>query len=302
MGSADPRGTVDRAVASGPSAGHGAQMAVAQHAQERDGLPISPDDAIRVAYPHDVLENTSNTEGNLRRAGLSNAVIEMVVLLTKAEARSRYDERVAKLAASGNLGALPIRLSDAQDNRRACRTLPNSAALLRRHKDALPALQEAAAALGQSGVRSPGRSPPAVASRDARPPTGQPPARSAPAPKPSTAAVRRAGRPGRERAFRGTCAPPRREAEGPGRPTEDAILALRGAGRRTSMSAAGSRLATSASGRIRLPGRLRRQAESGRDRPRVLPERRPVLARAHAVAIFEAAREMRQASDAAAVG
>lgn len=124
----------------------------AQHAQECDDLPISPDDVIQAAYLHDVLEYTPTTAEDLRRAGFSDAVIEMVTLLTKSDAGSSYPEQMAKLAASGNLGALLIELSNNEDDGRADRVLPNSAALRRRHRKSLPMLREAAAALGYTGI------------------------------------------------------------------------------------------------------------------------------------------------------
>jgi len=130
----------------------GAAATRAQHAQECDKLPISPNDVTQAAYLHDVLEDTPTTAEDLQQAGFSGATIEMVTLLTKPEDGSSYAERMAKLAAAGNLGALLIKLSDNEDNRRADRVLPNSEALRRRYEDALPVLREAAAALGYTGV------------------------------------------------------------------------------------------------------------------------------------------------------
>ena len=129
----------------------GAAATRAQHARERDELRIEPDDVIQAAYLHDVLEDTPTTADDLQRAGFSETVIEMVRLLTKPDDGSSYAERIAALVASGNLGAILIKLSDNEDNRRADRSLPVAGNLTRRYADAFPVLQDAAASLGYTG-------------------------------------------------------------------------------------------------------------------------------------------------------
>jgi (p)ppGpp synthase/HD superfamily hydrolase len=124
----------------------------AQHAQERDELAISPNDVIQAAYLHDVLEVTTTTVRDLQRAGFSAAVIEMVTQLPRSDDEVGFGERITMLAASGNLGALLIKLSDDEDNRRADRMLPNFAAPQRRFEDVLPIIRSAAAALGYTGI------------------------------------------------------------------------------------------------------------------------------------------------------
>jgi (p)ppGpp synthase/HD superfamily hydrolase len=130
----------------------GAAFFRAQHAQERDELAISPQDVIQAAYLHDVLEDTPTTTRDLRRAGFSDVVVDMVNLLTEPEDRSSFAERTAKLTASRNLGALLIKMSDIEDYQRASRALPNTALLRRRYEVASPVLSRAAVALGYTGI------------------------------------------------------------------------------------------------------------------------------------------------------
>src|SRR4051794_28387272 len=85
--------------------------------QARDlGLAVDPDAVVQAAWLHDVIEDTPVTADELRGAGYAAAVVEMVELLTKPPGRETYEERIAAIIQSGNLGAILIKLSDNEDN------------------------------------------------------------------------------------------------------------------------------------------------------------------------------------------
>ncbi|MCJ2104712.1 HD domain-containing protein [Methylobacterium sp. E-041] len=112
-------------------------------------LPIDVDSVVQAAWLHDVIEDTATTATDLLHAGYAPRVVAMVELLTKPENRVTYDERVAKIIDSGNLGAILIKLSDNEDNASPSRPLPGgSEKLALRYGASMARLRVAAEALG----------------------------------------------------------------------------------------------------------------------------------------------------------
>lgn len=129
-----------------------ASVGRAGHAKSVDRLPIEPMEVMQAAILHDVLEDTPTSSGDLRAKGFADPVIAMVLLLTKPAERVPYDERVSRLIAKGNLGAILIKMSDTEDNLSPDRTLPDGADLRARYAAAFARLTQAAHALGYSGT------------------------------------------------------------------------------------------------------------------------------------------------------
>ena len=123
----------------------------ARHAHETDGLKVNPAAVLQAAYLHDILEETSTTADELRKAGFTSSVVAMVELLTRTEEPMSYAERISALIQSGNLGAILIKISDNEDKANAARTLPAGSVVSMRYAASLPRLKDAAAALGYSG-------------------------------------------------------------------------------------------------------------------------------------------------------
>jgi (p)ppGpp synthase/HD superfamily hydrolase len=105
----------------------------------------------QAALLHDVLEDTTKTAADLRAAGFPEAVIATVVLLTKPARRTAYSERITTLIASGDLGAILIKMSDNEDNMCPARVLPDVRYLSERYATAFARLRTAAAELGYTG-------------------------------------------------------------------------------------------------------------------------------------------------------
>lgn len=129
----------------------GASARRAEHAITRDGLGLVHDDILQAAYLHDVIEDTATTADDLRAAGYAPTVVAMVERLTKSDEHLTYAERIDALIASGDLGAILIKLSDNEDNANAERALPHGSALSARYAASMPRLREAASALGYTG-------------------------------------------------------------------------------------------------------------------------------------------------------
>jgi (p)ppGpp synthase/HD superfamily hydrolase len=128
-----------------------AAVARAGHAATVNRLAIDPMEVMQAAILHDVLEDTPTTPIDLRVAGFSLDVVEMVVILTKPQEPMSYATRIAKVVDSGNLGAILIKMSDNEDNLSPDRTLPAGEALANRYRSSFARLKEAAAALGYTG-------------------------------------------------------------------------------------------------------------------------------------------------------
>jgi (p)ppGpp synthase/HD superfamily hydrolase len=122
----------------------------AQHAQDT-GLPAVPDEITQAAWLHDVIANTSVTAGELRTAGFAEPVIRMVALLTKPKGQETDEACIAKLIASGNLGAILIKLSVIEDAVSPGQPLDPAATRLAYAAAARARLRKAAEALGYSG-------------------------------------------------------------------------------------------------------------------------------------------------------
>nr|WP_018262517.1 HD domain-containing protein [Methylobacterium sp. WSM2598] len=123
----------------------------ARHARQA-GLSTDVDAIVQAAWLHDVVEDTPTTAEDLRAAGFAEPVIEMVQLLTPSDDGRTCAERVAALIASGNLGAILIKLSDDEDNADPYRAQPEEAERLeRRYAASMVRLRKAAAALGYTG-------------------------------------------------------------------------------------------------------------------------------------------------------
>ena len=81
---------------------------------ERVAARLSGDDkAQAVAWLHDVLEDTEETEESLARAGLPNEIIEAVVLLTKTPMASYLDYIIG---IRDNRLARKVKIQDMLDN------------------------------------------------------------------------------------------------------------------------------------------------------------------------------------------
>lgn len=121
-----------------------------------DGLPASVpwqwtylDQA---AVLHDVVEDSAWTMDDLLLYGFAQPVLDIVALLTKPAGNTRtYDQRITDIVASGNLGAIIIKLADVEDNGDPARLalLPeDQRGIGERYQRARARLYEAATALG----------------------------------------------------------------------------------------------------------------------------------------------------------
>ena len=79
--------------------------------------PQSSDDVVMAAMLHDTVEDCGIDEEYLRQRGYSDESIVIVRLVTKPENDFRsYDEVIDDLIASGNKGAMIVKLADNMDN------------------------------------------------------------------------------------------------------------------------------------------------------------------------------------------
>ncbi|KQP96784.1 HD domain-containing protein [Methylobacterium sp. Leaf117] len=131
-----------------------ASVARAGHAKSVDRLALDPMQVMQAAILHDVLEDTPTTPVALRAEGFPDAVIAMVVMLTKPPEPMPlpYDVRIAALIAKGNLGAILIKMSDTEDNLSPDRTLKDGEARRAAYAEAFGRLKAAAASLGYTGA------------------------------------------------------------------------------------------------------------------------------------------------------
>lgn len=99
------------------------------------------DTAINVAYLHDTLEDTDATEQELYRK-FGPEVTEAVKLLTKDESLS-YDLNITRIAVSGNLYAIVVKLADNSSNLRGDKSHMSEARrvrLCRQYNDSMKTL------------------------------------------------------------------------------------------------------------------------------------------------------------------
>lgn len=95
-----------------------------------------------IAWLHDVLEDSSFTEGHLLAAGIEPATIQAVTVITRRDGE-RYVEFIDRIAASGNIAAITVKLADLRHNLRpGC---PED--LAKRYRLAIPRLEAALALL-----------------------------------------------------------------------------------------------------------------------------------------------------------
>lgn len=81
-------------------------------------LPIEATDAERhAALLHDVVEDTDYTFDDLRERGYSEEVINILKLVTRDKSTGMtYIEWIRYIAASGNIGAIRVKIADNEDN------------------------------------------------------------------------------------------------------------------------------------------------------------------------------------------
>lgn len=80
-------------------------------------FPNVSDDVVKAALLHDVVEDCGVTAEFLQNKGYSADCIAMVYLVTKPDGDARpYDQVITDLIASGNKGAMMIKVADNMDN------------------------------------------------------------------------------------------------------------------------------------------------------------------------------------------
>ena len=80
-------------------------------------FPECSDDVVMAALLHDVIEDCGISETDLRQKNYSPACIEIVSLVTKnPEDKRDYGEVIDDLVASGNKGAMMVKIADNMDN------------------------------------------------------------------------------------------------------------------------------------------------------------------------------------------
>ncbi len=82
------------------------------------GVTIEPAQAqeiVTAALLHDVIEDCGLVADDLLNLGCPDAVVDTVLTLTRRKGEA-YPEFIERIAASGNLGAMLIKLADVDDN------------------------------------------------------------------------------------------------------------------------------------------------------------------------------------------
>jgi (p)ppGpp synthase/HD superfamily hydrolase len=74
------------------------------------------------ALLHDVVEDTAVTMDDLRALGYSEAVLELVDLLTRRAPQESHNQYIERLVQSRNVRALRVKLADVYDNMSPART------------------------------------------------------------------------------------------------------------------------------------------------------------------------------------
>lgn len=90
------------------------------------------------AVLHDVIEDTAVTAADLLTLGIPESVVEVVVIVSRTEGES-YWEYLERVVASGNSGAIALKVADTTDNKSS---LPESHGLVKRYEKALKFLGE----------------------------------------------------------------------------------------------------------------------------------------------------------------
>jgi (p)ppGpp synthase/HD superfamily hydrolase len=119
-------------------------------------FPDASEDVQHAALLHDTIEDCGITAETLRNLGYSEATIEIVAAVTKIPGDGlTYAERIDRLAASGPIGAVQVKICDLMDNSDPTRlsALPaeKAASLSRRYERALKGLRVSLARRASSG-------------------------------------------------------------------------------------------------------------------------------------------------------
>ncbi len=76
--------------------------------------PDAPAEELHAALLHDVIEDTPITAEQLRAQGYSDRVLAILQLVTRGD--ETYEAFVERVATSGDIGAIRVKLSDLADN------------------------------------------------------------------------------------------------------------------------------------------------------------------------------------------
>ncbi len=98
------------------------------------------------ALLHDIVEDTPISLDQLREMGYSENTIRMVDLLTRKPGSGTYIEWIRSIAASGNKGAIKIKIADNEDNsdpKRVAQLLPEQRSIAKRYERSLKILRKA---------------------------------------------------------------------------------------------------------------------------------------------------------------
>ncbi len=111
-------------------------------------FPDTSDDTQHAALLHDTIEDCDVDADDLRARGYSEDVVRMVEAVTKdSYGKLTYAERIERLAQSGDVGAIQVKIADLADNsdpaRLAVLSADTSASLLKRYSNALDVLHKA---------------------------------------------------------------------------------------------------------------------------------------------------------------
>lgn len=114
------------------------------------------DDAVQIAWLHDVVEDTPYGEEDLCREDFSDDVVEGVCWLSRnhsgATAGGPYPDWIEEIAANAPLPVILVKIADVEDNadpeRLALLDEPTRRRLSAKYGAALPILKDAAARLG----------------------------------------------------------------------------------------------------------------------------------------------------------
>ncbi len=80
-------------------------------------FPDASDDTQHTALLHDTIEDCDVSADDLRARGYSEDVVRMVEAVTKdSDGKLTYAERIERLAQSGNVGAIQVKIADLTDN------------------------------------------------------------------------------------------------------------------------------------------------------------------------------------------
>lgn len=128
-------------------------------AQRLDTLEISlgadeREEILHAALLHDIVEDTGHTFDQLRAMGYADATVRRVELLTREDDGRSYQQEIEEIAASGDLGAIVIKLSDNEDNSdqvRVSRLPEANPKRLERYRRSMETLRPALKALLRDG-------------------------------------------------------------------------------------------------------------------------------------------------------